>query len=499
MNTERPQGANPDKRRLAADVAAAAAKAAKFRSERRLAFFKPYPTQDRFFELGATKRERLFLAGNRCGKSESACFELVCHLTGQYPSWWRGRRFAHPVKAWASGETSFLVRDILQAKLCGEPGVEAAKGTGLIPRDCLLDVSLARGIPDAYDSLQVKHASGGVSILRFKAYAAGREAFQGEALDFFVNDEEPPADVYGEVVARLNQGACGITTFTPLKGRSRVVLMFLEEGSPDRAYVSMALSEAEHFTDEEKQKRVAGYAAHERAARESGVPLQGSGAVYPFDLAVILEDAPRDVPTQWRRIWGIDPGIGHPAGFALALIDDDSCIHITHAFRLKDEIPVVHAARMKEICAGAPVAWPHDANARERGSGEPLANLYRKAALKMLPTHAQFETGGYNREAIVAEITQLCRLGKFKIARHLSDLLQEWQLFHRKDGVIVAVEDDILSAVEKCVLAKKHARPAALGSKLPNPHAHGVWVEDRSTGRRVQVADGTQNESYFGM
>jgi len=126
-----------------------------------------------------------------------------------------------------------------------------------------------------------------------------------------------------------------------------------------------------------------------------------------------------------------------------------------------------------------------------------MAFTFSRAGLKMLPEHSQFESGGYNREAVVAEITQLCRMGKFKIARHLSDLLQEWQLFHRKDGKIVAVEDDILSAVEKIVLSKKFARPAPLGSRGPNPHAHGTWVMDG--GSRVQVARGTEDEQYYGF
>jgi hypothetical protein len=32
-------------------------------------------------------------------------FETTLHLTGDYPEWWEGRRFDHPIEAWVAGET----------------------------------------------------------------------------------------------------------------------------------------------------------------------------------------------------------------------------------------------------------------------------------------------------------------------------------------------------------------------------------------------------------
>jgi hypothetical protein len=34
------------------------------------------------------------MAANRIGKSEAGAYEVTCHLTGLYPPWWTGRRFA---------------------------------------------------------------------------------------------------------------------------------------------------------------------------------------------------------------------------------------------------------------------------------------------------------------------------------------------------------------------------------------------------------------------
>jgi hypothetical protein len=72
-----------------------------------------------FFAAGADYRERCALFGNRCGKTTAASYELVCHLTGQYPEWWVGKRFEEPILAWAVGKTNESTRDIVQKTLFG--------------------------------------------------------------------------------------------------------------------------------------------------------------------------------------------------------------------------------------------------------------------------------------------------------------------------------------------------------------------------------------------
>jgi hypothetical protein len=52
-----------------------------------------------FLEAGAHHRERLFIAGNRCGKTELSGYEISYHLTGKYPPSWRGKTFSHGVNA----------------------------------------------------------------------------------------------------------------------------------------------------------------------------------------------------------------------------------------------------------------------------------------------------------------------------------------------------------------------------------------------------------------
>jgi phage terminase large subunit-like protein len=156
--------------------------------------------------------------------------EWAMHLTGRYPDWWEGKRFDHPVRMWAAGETRVSTRDTVQKRLLGEAEKEEEWGTGAIPRATLLDIRRASGVANAIDSITVRHQTGGTSTLLFKAYEQGRAKWQGDTLHGVWFDEEPPFDVYMEGLTRTNAtGGIVMVTFTPLKGMSEVVRLFLGE------------------------------------------------------------------------------------------------------------------------------------------------------------------------------------------------------------------------------------------------------------------------------
>lgn len=210
--------------------------------------YRPYARQAEFHAEGAGHRERLLMAGNQLGKTLCGSMEMAIHLTGQYPEWWRGRRWDRPVRAWAGSETVDVTRDGAQRMLIGEPKDKAQWGTGAIPGKAIGGTSPKRGVPNALDSVTVKHSSGGTSTLGFKSYDQGREKWQAETLDMVWFDEEPPMDIYMEGLTRTNAtGGFIYLTFTPLLGMSEVVRGFLlgpksdgENGATDGLEIGMA-------------------------------------------------------------------------------------------------------------------------------------------------------------------------------------------------------------------------------------------------------------------
>lgn len=205
------------------------------RSIERLKHYAPYGKQRDFHKAGATYSERLFMAGNQLGKTVAGGAEWAMHLTGRYPDWWDGAVFKKPVTLWAAGVTGETTRDNPQRILVGPPPKEEEWGTGMIPKDALVDWHRAMGIANLLDTVIVKWGGGGdvqhgESQLSFKAYEKGREKWQGPTIDGVWFDEESPLEIYVEGLTRTNNGQRGqftMITFTPLLGMSEVVRMFL--------------------------------------------------------------------------------------------------------------------------------------------------------------------------------------------------------------------------------------------------------------------------------
>lgn len=196
-----------------------------------------YPKHLEHFAAGATYRERCAMAANRVGKTFGmGGFECACHLTGDYPAWWPGKRFRSPIRAWACGKTNETTRDIVQNVLLGDITFDGPRkivdGSGIIPRENINygqgGVSWKQGVADLVDTIKIKHVSGGWSKLGLKSYQQGRGSFEGVAQHFIWDDEEPPVDVWNEQLMRLTTTrGIMVLTFTPLEGISEVVQQFL--------------------------------------------------------------------------------------------------------------------------------------------------------------------------------------------------------------------------------------------------------------------------------
>lgn len=448
------------------------------RSHNRLTEYKPYAKQRLFHDLGGTHRERLLAASNRFGKTECGAFEMAIHLTGRYPDWWQGKRFTKPVRAWAAGITGESTRDVVQAKLFGPPDRREAWGTGAIPKGCIGDIALGRGIANAIDMASIRYATGGWSSLGFKTYEKGREKWQGASLEVLWLDEEPSdRSIYVEGLTRTGEtGGIAYMTCTPLLGMSEVMRSFFLEKNQDKALVQATLMDAEHLSQEERDRMIRSWPAHEREAREKGIPQLGSGKVFPVSQESISIPA-FPIPEHWPEICGLDFGWDHPSAAAKLAWDRDlDVIYVTAAYRKREQTPALFALAVKSW-GDVPWAWPHDGLQHDKGSGDQLAKQYKDQGLKMLELHATFEDGSNGVEAGTAEILDRMQTGRFKVFAHLADWFEEFNLYHRKDGIIVKENDDILSAGRYAYMMRRFATTRHKPKKLvQQPRGARQWM-----------------------
>ena len=282
----------------------------------RLSFYDPYEYQNNFHSAkdndGRLARQRLLMAANKTGKTFCGAAEMAFHLTGKYPKWWKGYRFTGPIKAWAAGNTTANTRDIVQAELLGEPGDEEDFGKGALPKDVILKWDRQPGIPNAVSTVTVKHASGKNSKCYLKSYEQGKQAWMGKAIDVVWMDEEPPQDIYSQALrASLKSGGLTYMTFTPESGMTNVVAQFMNNLKPHQQLYNATWDDAPHLDDEVKEEILAALPPHERKMRSEGIPVLGSGLVFPIDVEQIKRTA-FAIPEHWSRICAIDFGYDHP-------------------------------------------------------------------------------------------------------------------------------------------------------------------------------------------
>ena len=449
------------------------------RKYRRLGFYRPHPKQLEFHNLLAV--EKCLRAGNQLGKSHAGAAQMAMDAIGFYPSWYEGHRFDKPAKierpyeflGWAACTTSLTTRDGVQTKLLGDIRQSDGLGTGLIPLDNIVGrPTMSRGISDFCDTITLRRESGGRALIRLKSYEMDRRAFQGEAVDLCWLDEDVSRDndvIYGEVLARLvaTKGRV-ILTLTPVLGLSPIRKRFKERAGGQCAEILMGLDDALHIPPDRHAEILARYSESERATRAYGSDLQGEGAVFTIPVDTIkarFDPATFPVYTHW--IWGSDFSHGgmsagaHP--FAAVLLAHDTMadiVYVVHAVRMHRALPALHVQTIKaHPCWDAPFARPHDSSGADFATGDTFASIYRKLGLNVRTTHATFRDGGYALEAGITEMEQRFATGRLKVAAHLTEWLDEYVGYHRVDGLIHKVDDDLLSATRVGLMDLRYAKP----------------------------------------
>jgi hypothetical protein len=72
--------------------------------------------------------------------------------------------------------------------------------------------------------------------------------------------------------------------------------------------------------------------------------------------------------------------------------------------------------------------------------------------------HAAFEDGTAGVEAGLFAMLERMQTGRFKVFRHLADWFEEFRLYHREDGRVVKLRDDLISATRYGLMCLRHAK-----------------------------------------
>lgn len=448
--------------------------------------WRNYRRHVRFCNAGRDYIERLFMAGNRTGKTLTGAFEVACHATGQYPDWWEGHQFDHPVDIWVAGKTNQTTRDVIQKELLGPPG---AQGTGMIAKDLIVRTATKAGVPGGIEFMEVIHApTGKSSYIGFKSYDQGRKSFEGTAKHVIWLDEEPPSDVYSECLLRTMiskespKGGIMFTTFTPLEGWTKFIIDFTNScdspiygpgadlsvhrgDSPNvRLMVRAGVNHAPHLDQEAVEARLRNLPEHEQKARREGTPAFGQGLIYQVpEEEYVIEPIKRQ--PFWKKCYALDVGWNKTAALWFAWDEDNDIVYVYREYYKGYEKPEYHAQAIKYgyPSKGTVLRGVIDPASRGRTQtdGTRLIDEYRKLGLKITPADNQVEAGIYM-------VLSRLATGRLKVFNTCQSFLQEIRMYQRdQNGKPLKQDDHLMDCLRYGIMSGlRIARPDSI-DKVP--------------------------------
>ena len=437
----------------------------------KLEWFEPYVWQSNLANASHDHNQILAMCANQIGKSTAGAEITARHLTGIYPDDWKGHKFKKPIYAWAAGVSNDTTRDIVQTELLGLAEDPELLGTGMIPKHCIGQLTRRRGTTgNTYDSVMVVHHDpdtgkpNGMSRIGFKSYEMGEQKFFGRPVDWIWLDEQPPSNIYTQCITRtVATSGYVMMTFTPEAGVTPVVHQFMSDRKPGQFLLQASWDDAPHLDEATKTQLLAQYPPHERELRSKGIPVFGSGLVFPISEDEVICE-PFEIPDHWPRIAGLDfGGEGHPTACVWIAVDTESdTLYVYDTYSKVGANPAMHASAIRQREAFIPIAWPKDGLQHDKGSGRPLADWYREEGVNMLPKF--FENppspdgkGSQSLEAGLLTMFHKMEGGQFKVFSYLTNWFEEFRGYHRKEGKVAPIRDDLMSATRYAAQSTRFA------------------------------------------
>jgi phage terminase large subunit-like protein len=393
--------------------------------------YKPHPKQVLFHSSQA--KTRLYIGGNRSGKTVGGVVEDIFYLRGQHPY----RRVPEaPVRGRAiCVDFTHGIQQILIPKL-----------KQWLPPSLLVKGSWER----SYNSEKKELTLSNGSTLEFLTYEQDLAAHAGTSRHFVHFDEEPPKHIYDENMLRLvdTDGDTWLT-LTPVEGMTWIYDGIYKPGSTGlHQYIDVVevdIHENPYLKPEAIERILGGLDADERKAREKGQFVQLGGKVYKnFSVAthVIPPINPKSV-LNWEWYRSMDHGFNNPTAWLWHAVHADGTI-VTFAEHYASEMTVAEHAKVvlkmdkelgkePEFCVGDPATQQ-----RQAVTGTSIVGEYAANGIWIAPGNNDVLTG-VNQVSKYLSTNPRTKKPYWQITENCTNLIREmerlrWETYSSKSA-----------------------------------------------------------------
>jgi phage terminase large subunit-like protein len=301
-----------------------------------LSRYEPHKKQLRFHK--SSKKGRLYIGGNRAGKTIADVTECL---------WWLTKTHPHRVMPKEPTRGRLVCVDFPN----GLSKIILPLFQQWLPAKYLINGSWE----DSYDKYLKTLTLNNGSFIEFMSYDQELDKFAGTSRHFIAFDEEPPKHIFNECRARLiDTGGSWWISMTPLDGLTWVYEDIYSPVVEDKTNTTFDVIQADmldnpHIGREEAEEYLAGLDPQERAAREKGQFVQLGGRVFKNFNTELHKTDFDFVPTKDMRIYtSIDIGWAHPTAWLWHAVEPNG--HITTFHEMVESFTTIEdwAKKVKE-------------------------------------------------------------------------------------------------------------------------------------------------------
>lgn len=296
--------------------------------------FKPSSDKQDQFQKSSAKI-RLFIGGNRSGKTVGGGVETVRYLRNEHP---------------------YRLLPMLPGEPCRGRVVAVDFDHGV--KQIVLP-EVARWLPpsslingsweDSYSKSERLLTLENGATCEFMSYEQELEKFAGTSRHFCWYDEEPPKDIYTECQMRLlDTGGHSWLTMTPVEGMTWVYDDLFTKGETDPLIDVVVVDTTENQTlnPVEIEATFSHLTEDERKARKEGKFVQLGGLIYKnFSGKNIID--PVIPPADWMHFEGMDAGINNPTAWLFAAVDTNGRVIVYDEYYENNTIVSYHAKAVR--------------------------------------------------------------------------------------------------------------------------------------------------------
>ena len=386
-----------------------------------------------------TQQQKLYVGGNRSGKTVGGIVEDVYWLRGQHPyrrlpmapgTPCRGRIVS---VSFTEGVKGIIIPELLR---------------WIVPSD-LINGSWE----DSYNQVERKLTFANGATVELMSYDQATDKFAGTSRHFIHFDEEPPKAVFNECKLRLlDTGGSWWMTMTPVEGMTWVHRDIYSAGLENLLIVQIAIDENPYVSASEIDTALSGLSENEMRARRKGEFVALTGLVFKeFDpeqhVIKFLEDPQRQYDKLLRTIYGwshyvsMDHGLANPSAWLWHAVSPGGAVvtydELYDNERLVNEYAIeVHQRNARDL-RRAPDIYVADPATKQRNAqtGDSIQTAYAMAGIPMVMGNNDVRIGA-------DKMNRYLKSGKWVITENCHNLIRELQTVRWKAYETIKKRDD---------------------------------------------------------